>query len=61
MGRKILKRKITYKGRTMIEQEILEFLQEKGIAFDSEMQSTNTFEQKAIRFFATPYIERVAA
>lgn len=45
----------------MIEQEILEFLQEKGIAFDSEMQSTNTFEQKAIRFFATPYIERVAA
>ena len=28
----------------MIEQEILEFLGEKGIAFEGEIQSANTFE-----------------
>ncbi len=44
MDRKILKRKIDYKGRTMIEQEILEFLQEKGITFEGDLQSKNTFE-----------------
>ena len=28
----------------MIQQMLLEFLREKGIAFDSDLQSANTFE-----------------
>ena len=44
MDRKIPCTQFTKKDRVMIQQMLLEFLGEKGIAFDSDFQSANTFE-----------------
>lgn len=44
MDRKIPRTQFTKKDRVMIQQMLLEFLGEKGIAFDSDLQSANTFE-----------------
>ena len=44
MDRKIPRTQFTKKDRAMIQQMLLEFFGEKGIAFDSDLQSANTFE-----------------
>ncbi len=44
MDRKIPHTQFTKKDRAMIQQMLLEFFGEKGIAFEGEIQSANTFE-----------------